>query len=91
MNSGADPLDGWPFREVVKRALPASSDLYGGLYSYLKTFLAQFCQRLATLNIRFTFTQADARHFETSLKQFMEEPRDTFDRIEVSLPHTDDT
>ncbi|KAJ0423532.1 hypothetical protein BJY00DRAFT_321672 [Aspergillus carlsbadensis] len=51
MDDKADPLDGWPIREVARVQTMAKEDLYGKLYIYLRKVFQKFLDRLARTEV----------------------------------------
>ncbi|OBT80489.1 hypothetical protein VF21_00845 [Pseudogymnoascus sp. 05NY08] len=79
IRDNADPLNGWSLKEVEDCSSgPASNDIYGKLFYYLRTELRAFALRLSDLQISFWLFQMNAsdlpNHLETSF----------FSRIEVA-------
>ncbi|KAL4922141.1 hypothetical protein BDW62DRAFT_217950 [Aspergillus aurantiobrunneus] len=79
MNDNADPLHGWPSDEVAALSTgPATADLYGKLFFYLRKTFEDFLVRLRGSKVSFTLYQHDV----TSLVEQLD--TGTFSRIEVS-------
>lgn len=80
MQDSADPRHGWPAEDVERTPCgPASADIYGKLYFYLRRILPSFLSGLRGLEMAsFKLFQADV----TSLSDLLEP--DSFARIEVS-------
>lgn len=80
MKDSADPLDGWAFADVSGSSYgPATNDIYGKLYSYLRKLFTEFCRRLVSLSVDLRLFNTDARQ----LKDYLEEG--TFARVEVGI------
>ncbi|KAJ5335809.1 uncharacterized protein N7506_005745 [Penicillium brevicompactum] len=60
MDDKADPLDGWPIREVAREQTLAKEDLYGKLYVYLRRVFQQFLDGLARIEIDIELFNVDA-------------------------------
>lgn len=87
MMDSADPLCGWSFPEVLKvNPGPATNDLYGQLFYYIRDVLYSFHGRLASHASDFEFSHIDAKELDSKLNNTR------FARIEVSnrspLPFT---
>ena len=82
MMDSADPLQGWPIKEVILKAPFAKKDIYGSLFVYVQEALLEFCHQLKKLKIRFSLFQTDARELPGIIKQ-CEMGEHYFDRIEV--------
>ena len=79
----ADPLEGWNMAEVYQQHCgPASSDLYGKLYFYLKRHLRVFLKRISSFPVDFQLLQIDARDLSAHMHML---GNDLFSRIEVRL------
>ncbi|KAK2757688.1 hypothetical protein FQN54_004657 [Arachnomyces sp. PD_36] len=79
MKDDANPLEGWPMAEVEDTASgPASADIYGKLFYYVREMLRSFLDRLRSLKISFRLFQVDV----SSLPDHVE--KDSLSRIEVS-------
>lgn len=81
MKDNADPLDGWSLEDVADVSSgPATADIYGKLFYYIRQLLRSFLDRLSSLDVSFKLFQVDASflpdHFEL----------DAFSRIEVGDP-----
>lgn len=81
MKDSADPLGGWSSEEVADMSSgPATADIYGKLFYYIRRLLRSFLDRLSSLDVSFKLFQVGASslpdHFEL----------DAFSRIEVSDP-----
>jgi hypothetical protein len=81
MKDSADPLGGWSSEEVADMSSgPATADIYGKLFYYIRRLLRSFLDRLSSLDVTFKLFQVGASsladHFEL----------DAFSRIEVSDP-----
>jgi hypothetical protein len=82
MNDNADPLHGWSSDEVAATSAgPATADIYGKLFFYIRGMLRSFLGRLPSLRLSFKLFQLDA----TCLPDHLE--NDSFSRIEVSNWH----
>jgi hypothetical protein len=78
MRDSADPLDGWPAKDVESTLNgPAKADIYGKLFLQLQSVLRAFLDRIAGLRVSFRLLQVDARILPNHLTDA------TFDRIEV--------
>jgi hypothetical protein len=77
MNDKADPLDGWPIRDVSKMPSRATLDMYGKLFVYLRTEFSKFLDRLTTVKIDFQLYCLDVKELPPHLEQ------KTYNRIEV--------
>ncbi|RGP78863.1 set and mynd domain-containing 3 [Fusarium longipes] len=79
MHDNADPLNGWSMKEVEGVPTgPATSDIYGKLFHYVRSLLKKFLERISISGVTFELCQVDA----SDLPDHLEER--TFDRIEVS-------
>ncbi|GFF81194.1 hypothetical protein IFM60648_05945 [Aspergillus lentulus] len=79
MNDNADPLHGWPLDEVAATSTgPATADIYGKLFFYIRRMLRSFLGRLPSLKLSFKLFQLDAACLPDHLEN------DSFSRIEVS-------
>ncbi|KAI9731728.1 MAG: hypothetical protein M1834_004517 [Cirrosporium novae-zelandiae] len=83
MFDSADPLQGWPIDEIVRKAPPAKNDMYGSLFFYVQDALQQFCQQIGRLDVSFKLFQVDALELPNIIKQYGM-GQHSFDRIEVS-------
>jgi hypothetical protein len=77
MDDKADPLDGWPIREVARVQTMAKEDLYGKLYIYLRRVFQKFFDGLSRIEIDFDLLNMDAIQLPAAL-----EPK-KYARIEV--------
>ena len=77
MNDKADPLDGWPIREVARVRTMAKEDLYGKLYIYLRRVFQQFLDRLGMIEIDFELLNMNAVQLPETLQE------NKYARIEV--------
>ncbi|KAJ6114080.1 hypothetical protein N7512_007525 [Penicillium capsulatum] len=68
MDDKADPLNGWPIREVAQIQTIAKEDLYGKLYIYLQRVFQRFLDRLQTLQVDFKLVNMDAQQLPETLK-----------------------
>lgn len=79
MKDSADPLEGWPSKEVADTSSgPAIADLYGKLFYYVHDLLWKSLDRLSSLTVSFKMFQMDI----SLLPDHIEE--ETFNRIGVS-------
>ncbi|KAG0156690.1 hypothetical protein PDIDSM_3871 [Penicillium digitatum] len=78
MNDKADPLDGWPIREVARVRTMAKEDLYGKLYIYLRRVFQQFLDRLGMIEIDFELLNMNAVQLPETLQE------NKYARIEAS-------
>ncbi|KAJ5742608.1 uncharacterized protein N7511_011340 [Penicillium nucicola] len=78
MDDKADPLDGWPIREVAREQTMAKEDLYGKLYIYLRRVFRRFLDRLARIEINLELLNTDAIQLPETLQE------NKYARIEVS-------
>ncbi len=85
MLDSADPLEGWPVDEIIKKAPPAENDIYGSLFFYLQDVLGLFCQQIGRLKVSIQHFQIDARKLPT-IVEHDEMGHCSFDRIEVQVP-----
>ncbi|GIK06628.1 hypothetical protein Aspvir_002278 [Aspergillus viridinutans] len=78
MKDNADPLHGWSLDEVSATTTgPATADIYGKLYFYIRGMLRSFLGRLRSLKLSFELFQLDA----VSLPDHLE--NNSFSRIEL--------
>ncbi|KAI0479855.1 hypothetical protein F4859DRAFT_451626 [Xylaria cf. heliscus] len=78
MMDSADPTAGWPMKSFLEfDAGPATGDVYGRLYFYLKDLFADFHRRIRSSPVTFELLHIDARALPTSLTE------ERFDRIDV--------
>lgn len=78
MPDNADPLTGWTAKEVHETLNgPASADIYGKLFIYLRTLLSAFLRRLSCSQISFLLHHVDA----AALHNYLDKP--AYSRIEV--------
>lgn len=77
MDDKADPLDGWPIREVARVQTMAKEDLYGKLYIYLQGVFQKFLDRLARVEIDFELLNMDAIQLPGNLQ------KNKYARVEV--------
>ena len=77
MDDKADPLNGWPIREVAQVRTMAKEDLYGKLYIYLQHVFQKFLDHLAKIEIYFDLLNMDA----IQLPEILQENK--YARIEV--------
>ncbi|KAI9679628.1 MAG: hypothetical protein M1829_001590 [Trizodia sp. TS-e1964] len=79
MHDDANPLNGWPSKEVEDTSSGAAkADIYGKLFYHVRAVLRAFLLRLSGLQVSFRLLQSDA----SELYQHVES--DSFNRIEVS-------
>lgn len=80
MPDNADPLHGWPPKAIQETSSgPAKADIYGKLFTYLRTLLRTFLNRLACQQqFSFRMYHVDAR----VLRDYLE--AGSFSRIEVT-------
>ncbi|KYG40502.1 hypothetical protein M433DRAFT_116968 [Acidomyces richmondensis BFW] len=79
MPDSADPLEGWANPDVFATFNgPASKDLYGKLYYYVKGVLRSFCQRMSSLECNIQMFSIDAQELASHLQV------SSFARIDVS-------
>lgn len=73
-----EPLDGWSAKDVeMTQHGPATSDIYGKLFTYLRSVLKHFMSRMANKKITFQLLHLNATDLLDHLK------KGSFDRIEV--------
>lgn len=78
MHDNADPLNGWSVEEVERTSTgPATSDIYGKLFYYLRSLLNAFLNRISSSNVAFELLQMDVAELPRHLEGRF------FDRIEV--------
>ncbi|KFY89500.1 hypothetical protein V500_05642 [Pseudogymnoascus sp. VKM F-4518 (FW-2643)] len=74
----ADPLNGWSLKDVESSSSgPASADVYGKLFYYIRAEIRAFLLRLSGLEITFRLFQVNAADLPDRLE------RSSFSRIEV--------
>ncbi|KAF5658279.1 SET MYND domain-containing protein [Fusarium denticulatum] len=79
MEYSCEPLDGWSAKDVeMTQHGPATSDIYGRLFTYLLSVLKDFMSHIANKNISFQLLHLNAPNLLDHLK------KGSFDRIEVS-------
>lgn len=79
LHDNADPLNGWPLKDVdATPSGPATADIYGKLFYYVCDILRSFLQRLSGIRSNFRLLQADA----LELPDFFDSD-ESFNRIEV--------
>ncbi|KAL5342064.1 hypothetical protein BJX70DRAFT_386470 [Aspergillus crustosus] len=79
MRDSADPLDGWPSEEIAATSTgPATSDIYGKLFFYLRGILRPFLNQVHGSHISFRFFHLDVEALSCELRA------ESFSRIEVS-------
>ncbi|RBA21223.1 hypothetical protein FPRO05_07537 [Fusarium proliferatum] len=79
MEYSCEPLDGWSAKDVeMTQHGPATSDIYGKLFTYLRSVLKHFISRIANKRITFQLLHLNATDLLDHLK------KGSFDRIEVS-------
>jgi hypothetical protein len=84
MMDSANPLEGWPLKEVLKKAPSAKNDIYGSLFLHVQEALLKFYRRLKNLKVRFQLFQVNAVELPGILQQ-RGISKNSFDRIEVRL------
>ena len=78
MQYSADPLDGWPLKEVEECSnRPATADIYGKLFYHIRGVLRAFLLRLSGSKLDFRLLRMDASQLPSYLD------RGSFTRIEV--------
>lgn len=78
MHDNADPLSGWSSKEVEATSSgPATADVYGKLFYYIREQLRAFLTRLSDLPVSFELFQMDVADLGDNLT------RGLFSRIEV--------
>lgn len=82
MMDSADPLQGWPMEDVLKKTPKAKNDLYGGLFFYIQEVLVEFCSKLQALDVNLVLLHGDAAKLPITLGNDFNLPQ-LFDRIEV--------
>lgn len=80
----SDPLHSWPLNEVLRKAIPAKNDIYGGLYFHVRNMLERFCRRVLDHGAVLHLTMLDSTSLSQLLKSYC---RNSFDRIEVGPHH----
>lgn len=81
MSDNFGPLAEWPQKDVHETySGPATADLYGKLYNYLRVMLRKFLRRIADHETCFRLLHM--KKFDHFVKHM---PTDWFDRIEVSF------
>jgi hypothetical protein len=79
MESDMGPLDGWCRDDVASTSAgPASNDLYGLLYHYLRNIFSGFRQRVSENPFQFQLPNIEAKELRNNVDGLQ------FDRIEVS-------
>ncbi|KAI1106751.1 hypothetical protein F4804DRAFT_329946 [Jackrogersella minutella] len=78
LDDRADPLTGWPIKEVKATPFVAAEDAYGRLLFHLRRVFSAFIRRLATGKFHFEFFNVDAKDLGTHVKN------GTCDRVESS-------
>lgn len=53
MHDASEPMNGYSYRQVMKKARDAKNDIYGALHTYLLEFIQAFCERIKTLDVTF--------------------------------------
>lgn len=80
LHNNADPLNGWSLREIESSPSgPASADIYGKLFYYLRAQIQEFLLRLSDLEVCFRLFQVNAADLPDHLES------DSFSRIEVRM------
>lgn len=83
IRDSADPLDGWHHVDLYQTPYgPASNDMYGKLYSHVRSILLDFHKRLSSTTTEFRLLSVDAQ----ALDKYLDD--ETFARVEVSLPQS---
>ena len=82
MMDSANPLEGWPLKDVLRKSPFAKNDLYGRLFVYVHDALLKFCRRLENLKVCFQLFQTDAMELPSFLQR-RGFGKASFDRIEV--------
>jgi hypothetical protein len=78
MHDNADPLHGWPLKEVEESSSgPAAADIYGKLFHHVRAVLRAFFLCLSGLQVSFRLFQVDASYLPDHLEA------GSFSRIEV--------
>ncbi|KAF9773218.1 hypothetical protein IL306_009010 [Fusarium sp. DS 682] len=79
MHDSANPLNGWSAKEVEMAPNgPATSDIYGKLFNFLRSMLKRFIARVSNMEAAFQLLHVDAAHLPGHVQNR------SFDRIEVS-------
>jgi hypothetical protein len=79
MRDNADPHHGWSVEEVAQMSSgPATADLYGKLFFYLRATLRQFVARLSVSQVSFRLYCVDVLELPGYLDN------ESYNRIEVS-------
>ncbi|KAK5122415.1 hypothetical protein LTR85_003999 [Meristemomyces frigidus] len=69
MKDSADPLDGWALEDVLRVDTgPATNDVYGKLFYYLKELFSSFHGRLSALKVSFELSNHAAEELHNNLK-----------------------
>jgi hypothetical protein len=80
MADSADPIEGWANGDVLATfSGPASRDLYGKLYYYVKDILQSFHHRMSSLECNIQMFSVDAQGPSSHLQE------SSLARIDVSL------
>ncbi|KAL5335956.1 hypothetical protein BJX70DRAFT_390353 [Aspergillus crustosus] len=69
MDDKADPLDGWPLRDVMQVQTAAKEDIYGKLYLYLRRVFEEFLGHLSKTKVDFQLLNIDARELPGTLQE----------------------
>lgn len=85
MLDSADPLQGWPIDEIIRKAPLAKNDMYGSLFFYLQDILWRFCHQISRLKLSIQLSQVDALKLPSIVEQY-KMGQSSFDRIEVRFP-----
>lgn len=83
MKYDADPLAGWPLREVFEMAMPATKDIYGSLFFYLQGEFRRFCEKIKTIKVSIQLFRSDGGRQLPDLLSKHGMGLFFFDRIEV--------
>lgn len=82
MIDSADPLQGWPLKDIIRHVPAAGDDIYGGMFLFVTNVLTIFCQRLKDLKVSFTLFQINTTQLPGILNEGGRAQK-KFDRIEV--------
>lgn len=78
MMDSANPLEGWPAKEVLSTCVgPAQNDSYGRLYYYIRDLISMLHRSLSNCTCKLQLFNLDAIELPDVLAGL------TFDRIEV--------
>jgi hypothetical protein len=79
MKDNADPLHGWPTKDIGECSSGlATADIYGKLFYHIRAVLRAFVFRMSDLSVSFQLFQLDASDLPNHLEH------GSFSRIEVS-------